>query len=65
MTPSKKHLCGLLTIVLRGRSITAGNKGFAIAGVTCFVDTFVLNQSVMLRMNGSGNNARHRKPPKH
>jgi len=27
------------------------NKGFAIAGVPCFADTFVVNQSLVLRIN--------------
>jgi hypothetical protein len=43
---------------------TTDNKGFAIAGVQCFVDSLVVNQSVVLRMNSSANNPRHRKPPK-
>ena len=38
------------------------NMGFAIAGVLCFVDTSVLNQSVVLRRNCSANHPRHRKP---
>ena len=37
--------------------------GFAIAGLTCFVDTLVVNESVVLRMNGSASSPRHRKPP--
>lgn len=40
------------------------NMGFAIAGVTCFVETFVVGESVVLRMNGSANSPRHRKPLK-
>jgi hypothetical protein len=43
---------------------TADNKGFAIAGVQCFVDTLVVNQSVVLRRNSSAKTPRHRKPPK-
>lgn len=42
----------------------AGNKGFAIAGVPCFADTFVQGGSSVLRMKFSANNPRHRKPPK-
>ena len=42
----------------------AGNKGFAIAGVTRFVDTLVLDRTVSLRRSGSANSPRHRKPPK-
>lgn len=40
------------------------NLGFAIAGVTCFVDTFVVNGSVVLRRNISATSPRHRKLPK-
>lgn len=43
---------------------TAANKGFAIAGVPCFADTFVQGGSSVLRMKFSANNPRHRKPPK-
>jgi hypothetical protein len=32
------------------------NKGFAIAGVPCFADTFVVNQSLVLRINICGEN---------
>jgi hypothetical protein len=37
---------------------------FAIAGLTCFVDTLVLGESVVHRMNGRANSPRHRKPLK-
>ena len=42
----------------------AGNKGFAIAGVPCFADTFVQGVSSVLRMKFSAKTPRHRKPPK-
>ena len=42
----------------------AANKGFAIAGVPCFADTFVQGGSSVLRLKFSANNPRHRKPPK-
>jgi hypothetical protein len=32
------------------------NKGFAIAGVPCFADTFVVNQTLVLRINICGEN---------
>ena len=41
---------------------TAGKMGFAIAGVTCFANTFVQGGSSVLRMKFSANNPRHRKP---
>ena len=41
----------------------AGNKGFAIAGVPCFADTFVQVGSSVLRMKFSAKTPRHRKPP--
>lgn len=39
------------------------NKGFAIAGVPCFADTFIQGGSSVLRMKFSANKPRHRKPP--
>jgi hypothetical protein len=42
----------------------AHNKGFAIAGVPCFADTFVQGGSSVLRMKFSAKTPRHRKPPK-
>jgi hypothetical protein len=48
----------------RTESITAANKGFAIAGVPCFADTFVQGGSSVLRMKFSAKTPRHRKPPK-
>jgi hypothetical protein len=52
-----------MTILLDDRN-TAGNKGFAIAGVPCFADTFVVSGSSVLRMKFSAKMPRHRKPPK-
>ena len=46
------------------RNLTAGNKGFAIAGVTCFYDIFVQGESSVLRMKFGAKTPRHRKPPK-
>ncbi len=34
-----------------GERITAANSTFAIGGVTCFYDTFVVKESEVLRMN--------------
>jgi hypothetical protein len=45
-------------------SMAAVNKGFAIAGVPCFADTFVQGGSSVLRMKFSAKTPRHRKPPK-
>ena len=49
---------------LRTESRAAANKGFAIAGVPCFADTFVQGGSSVLRMKFSAKTPRHRKPPK-
>lgn len=43
-------------------SKAAANTGFAIAGVTCLADTFVLSGSSVLRMKFSAKIPRHRKP---
>lgn len=49
---------------LRTDSSPAANKGFTIAGVQCFADTFVHGGSSVLRMKFSAKTPRHRKPPK-
>jgi hypothetical protein len=49
-------------IVVRTET-AAANKGFALAGVRCFVDAFMQGGSSFLRMKLSGNKPRHRKPP--
>jgi len=36
--------------------ITAGNSGLAKGGLTCFVETFVLKQTFVLRMSFSAKN---------
>ncbi len=46
------------------RKARTANKGFAIAGVPCFVDTFVQGGSSVLRRKFRANNPSHRKPPK-
>jgi hypothetical protein len=52
------------TTPLRTDRRAADNKGFAIAGVPCFADTFVQGGSSVLRMKFSAKIPRHRKPPK-
>ncbi len=42
---------------------TTDNKGFAIAGVPCFADTFEQGGSSVLRTKFSAKTPRHRKPP--
>jgi len=44
------------------QSKASANKGFAIAGVPSFADTFVQGGSSILRMKFSANKPRHRKP---
>ena len=46
------------------RKARTANKGFAIAGVPCFADTFVQGGSSVLRTKFSAKTPRHRKPPK-
>jgi hypothetical protein len=48
-------------LMLRTHSRAAGNKGFVIAGVTCFADTFVQGGSSVLRMKFSAKTPRHAK----
>jgi hypothetical protein len=62
--PSNKLTAKLQANRLRTDSKPAGNKGFAIAGVPSFADTFVQGGSSVLRMKFSAKTSRHRKPPK-
>ena len=39
----------------------ADNSTFAIGGVSCFADSFVVAESFVLRINISGKNPAHRK----
>ena len=56
--------CGLLTIVLRGKSKTAHNSTFAIGGVSCSTDSFVVTESSVLRINICAKNPAHRQSAK-
>ena len=49
---------------MSGKSIPTANKGFAIAGVPCFADTFVLGGSSVLRMKFSAKTPRPNSKPK-
>lgn len=51
------------TTHLRTDSKPAANKGLAIAGVTCIVETLVQGGSSVLRIKFSAKTPRHRKPP--
>ncbi len=59
-----KSVCKLDTTHFRTERRATDNIGFAKAGVTCFYDSFVLNQSSVLRLNGSAENPRLRKAAK-
>ena len=61
--PSYNFSCKPKTVVLRTDRRAADNKGFAIAGVPCFADTFVQGGTSVLRMEFSSKTPRHRKPP--
>jgi hypothetical protein len=63
MQTSNEHLCKLQVDRLRTDSTAAGNKGFAIAGVPCFADTFVQGGNSILRMKFSAKTPRHQTPP--
>lgn len=43
------------------RRITAGNSTFAIGGVSCSADSFVVAESAVLRMNICAEKPAHRK----
>jgi hypothetical protein len=44
---------------------TTPNRGFALWGLTFFVETFVQDSTFVLRMNGSAKNPPQRKAAKH
>jgi hypothetical protein len=48
----------------RHERITAANSTFAIGGVTCFYDTFVVKESAVLRINICAKKPAHRKSAK-
>lgn len=50
--------------MLNGRRTTTGNSGFALWGLTCFVETFVQGSTFLLRMNSSAKNPPQRKAAK-
>ncbi len=51
----------LWTMRLLKENITAANSTFAIGGVSCSADNFVVAESFVLRINISGKNPAHRK----
>ncbi|TAK40042.1 MAG: hypothetical protein EPO28_10485 [Saprospiraceae bacterium] len=63
-----KLCCGLQATRLRTERRTAGNKGFAIGGGSCFADSFVVKgsspDSYRDRMNICGEKPAHRKAAK-
>jgi hypothetical protein len=59
-----KALTNIDSFRIVDRKARTANKGFAIAGVPCFADTFVQGGSSVLRTKFSAKTPRHRKPPK-
>lgn len=49
---------------LSQRIRSASNSGFALWGLTCFVETFVQGSAFVLRMNSSAENPPQRKAAK-
>jgi hypothetical protein len=47
-----------------GQRTTTANSTFAIGGVSCFADSFVVTGSSVLRINISGKKPAHRKSAK-
>ena len=54
----------MMTLTQTDRRTTTANMGFAIAGVSCFYDSEVLNSSIVHLMNFSAENPRLRKAAK-
>jgi len=50
-----------LTLRLRGKIKTAGNSTFAIGGVSCSAESFVVAESAVLRINICAKKPAHRK----
>ena len=53
--------CKLETTALRPKRATSANSTFAIGGVSCSADSFVVAESFVLRIKFSGKNPAHRK----
>lgn len=56
VNPLGQSVCKLETTHLRIDRRASANSTFAIGGVTCFYDTFVVKQTVVLLMNFSAKN---------
>lgn len=64
--PRSNNLTANFGLTSFGRTVAhADNKGFAIAGLPCFADTFVQGESSVLRIKFSAKTPRHRKPTNH
>jgi len=64
MNHLEQPACGLQTVVLRPNSRAAANSTFAIGGVSCSADSFVVKESAVLRMNICAEKPAHRKSAK-
>jgi hypothetical protein len=53
-----------VTTLLRELNRAAANSGFALWGLTCFVELFVQGSTSVLPMNGSAKNPPQRKAAK-
>jgi hypothetical protein len=62
--PTHRGQCKLDTTALRPKRATSGNSTFAIGGVSCSADSFVVKESSVLRMNICGKKLAHRKSAK-
>jgi len=60
----EQTLSKLQTVVLRTNSRAAGNSTFAIGGVSCSADSFVIAESSVLRINICAEKPAHRKSTK-
>jgi hypothetical protein len=56
--------CGFLTVVLRVNNRAAANSTFAIGGVPCSADSFVVAESSVPRINICAEKSAHRKSAK-
>ncbi len=61
VNPLGQSVCKLETTHLRIDRRASANSTFAIGGVTCFYDTFVVTASAVLRMNICAEKPAHRK----
>jgi hypothetical protein len=61
VNPFVQIVCEIRTVSLRFNGTAAANSTFAIGGVSCSADSFVVKESAVLRMNICAEKPAHHK----